>query len=116
MSLPIPKLTRRSFIQVGTVGVAGYSLLPIVKPQNVQAAGKAQLRGGAEVCILFFLQGGPSQLDTFGAKEGPWTPKDFDILTVKSGLRMAAALLTKLSERAGKFSVIQSLASGEANY
>ena len=33
MSLPIPKLTRRGFIQVGTVGVAGYSLLPMIKPR-----------------------------------------------------------------------------------
>src|SRR5215831_3141667 len=106
MSLSIPKLTRRSFIQIGSVGVAGYSLLPMIKPRKVEAESRGQLRGGAEVCILLFLQGGPSQLDTFGAKEGSWTPKDFDIRKVKSGLRMPVGLLPKLSERADKFSVI----------
>lgn len=116
MSFSIPKLTRRSFIRVGSVGVAGYSLLPMLKPRNVQAQPKVQCRGGADVCILFFLQGGPSQLDTFGAKEGPWTPKDFDIRTVKSGLRMPVALLPKLSERADKYAVVQSLESWEADH
>ena len=116
MSTDIPRLTRRDFFQIGGLGVATYSLLPMLKPLNVHAKEKVEPRGGAETCILLFLQGGPSQLETFSAKEGPWTPPDFDIRTVHSGLKMPAGLLPKLSERADKFAVLQSLEAWEAEH
>jgi hypothetical protein len=88
----------------------------MIAPQNIRAAESVHPRGGAEICILLFLQGGPSQLDTFGAKEGPWTPKDFDIRTIKPGFRMPVGLLPKLSERTDRFSIIQSLEAWEVDH
>ena len=93
MNAGIPQLRRRDFFRVGAVGVSGYSLLPILSPLNVEAKEPVQPRGGGEVCILLFLQGGPSQLDTFDAKEGKWTPPDFDIKTISPGFRMPFGLL-----------------------
>ena len=46
----------------------------MLKPLNVHAKEKVEPRGGAETCILLFLQGGPSQLETFSAKEGALDP------------------------------------------
>ena len=43
-------------------------------------------RGTAEHCICQ-LAGGASQVDTFDVKEGRWLPADFDVRTVKPGIR-----------------------------
>jgi len=116
MNTHIPQLTRREFLRTGGVGISSYSLLPLFRANNVSAKERVQPRGGAEICILLFLQGGPSQLDTFGAKEGPWTPADFDIRTVRPGLRMPFGLLPKLSEQADKYAIIQSLEAWEVDH
>ncbi len=109
-------MTRRDFLRVGGVSIAGYSLLPMLMPQNVAAKEKVEPRGGAEICILLFLQGGPSQLDTFDLKEGSWTPEDFDIRTISQGLRMPAGLLPQLSERTDKYALIRSLKAWEPGH
>lgn len=116
MAITIPKLTRREFFRVGSVGVAGYHLLPFLSPKNVQAAAKVEPRGGAEVCILLFLAGGPSQVDTFDLKEGPWTPEDFDIRAVKPGLRMPVGLMPKLSARTDEYAIVRSLEAWEIDH
>ena len=112
----IPSLTRREFVRLGSLGIAGYSLLPILKPHNVQANTMVQPRGGAEICIFLFLAGGPSQLDTFDLKEGRWTPDDFDIQTISPGLRMPAGLLPQLSRRTDKFAIVRSFEAWEAEH
>jgi hypothetical protein len=47
-------------------------------------------RGGRY--IFLFLNGGMDQLDSFDIKEGKWTPPDFDVRTVKPGVRMPFSL------------------------
>ncbi len=116
MNAGIPQLRRRDFFRVGAVGVSGYSLLPILSPLNVEAKEPVQPRGGGEVCILLFLQGGPSQLDTFDAKEGKWTPPDFDIKTISPGFRMPFGLLPQLAGRAQKYAVLRSLEFWEGEH
>ena len=102
-----PRLTRRDFFQVGGVGVAGYFLLPMLSPLNVQASGKAKLRNSAEFVIFLFLEGGASQVDTFDLKEGPWTPPDFDVRTVGPNLKMPYYLLPKLAGLTEKYSIVR---------
>ena len=116
MLTPFPKLSRREFFQVGSVGVAGSYLLPLARPLNARAEEKSKIRGGAEVVVLLFLQGGPSQLDTFDVKEGRWTPPDFDIQTVKPGLRMPAGLMPKLSKSTDKYAIVRSLEAWESEH
>ena len=82
----VPRLTRRSFLRVGPVGLSCYFLAPMMRPQNVRAAQPLKLRGTAENCIFLFLNGGASQIDTFYFKEGRWSPPDFDLRTMKGGL------------------------------
>jgi hypothetical protein len=59
-------LTRRDFLRVGAVsgGALGLSLADLV---GLRAAGR---RSGDVNCILLFLVGGPSQLDTWDLKTG----------------------------------------------
>jgi len=103
-------------MKVGAVGVTSYSLLPTLRANSVVAKEKVQPRGGAEVCILLFLQGGPSQLDTFDVKEGSWTPQDFAVQTVKPGLRMPMGLLPQLAQRTDKYTIVRSLEFWEAEH
>ncbi len=111
-----PRLSRREFIRVAGVGVTGYSLLPILDPLNVEAKESVKPRGGAEVCILLMLQGGPSQVDTFDLKEGAWTPEDFDVQTVKPGLRMPVGTLPGLSRMTDKYAIARSMGAWDLNH
>lgn len=116
MQTPVPKLGRREFFQLGSIGITGYHMMPMLKPLNVEASSKAEPRGSAEVVVLLFLQGGPSQLDTFDVKEGAWTPKDFDIQTVKPGLRMPMGLLPNLAKCTDKYTIIRSMEAWESEH
>ncbi len=64
-------LTRRDFIQAGGLGALGLGLADALRPSAVRASGaKAADRGfgRAKSCILLFLYGSPSQLETFDTK------------------------------------------------
>src|SRR5947199_10873679 len=57
--------SRREFLRLGALGTLGLGL-----PQLLEATERAggPRRGRATSCILFFLQGGQSQLETFDMK------------------------------------------------
>lgn len=112
----MPRLTRRDLFRTAGVGVAGYSLSPMLQPFNVKAAEQIEPRGGAEACIMIFLQGGASQVDTFDAKEGAWTPDDFDIRTVRPGVLMPTGTLPGLSQRTEKFAIVRSMGAWDLNH
>jgi hypothetical protein len=110
----IPTLTRRHFFRAGTATGAGYWLLPMLRPFNVAAKENVTPRGGAEYCIFLFLNGGMSQLDSFDIKEGKWTPPDFDVRTVKPGVRMPYSLFPKLSGQLDHLVVARSVEAWES--
>ena len=57
--------SRRWFLQAGMAGIAGLSMPELLRRQAQAASGK---RSSRKAVILFWLSGGPSQLDT-------WDPK-----------------------------------------
>lgn len=65
-------LTRRDFLQAGGLGLGGLALSDMLQLQSAQAkeapAGLASSFGKAKQCILLFLYGSPSQLETFDMK------------------------------------------------
>src|SRR5439155_21104722 len=63
-------LSRREFLRVGalTAGAAGLSLADLVRLQGAESPGRDVN------CIILFLIGGPSQLDTWDPK--PLAPED----------------------------------------
>ena len=111
-----PTLTRRDFLRVGGVGVAGYSLLPMLQATNLQSPAAVTPRGGAEICIFIMLQGAPSQMDTFDAKLNRETPEDFDIRTIRDGVRMPVGTLPLLTERLDKYAIIRSMEFWEKDH
>src|SRR5215470_6557624 len=71
-------ITRRNFLQVGTLGALGLSLS---KFAALQALGAVRENSSNQACIMIFNLGAPSQLDTFDMKpnapaeiRGPFKP------------------------------------------
>jgi hypothetical protein len=59
-------LTRRSFLRIGSAGLAGMALPTLL---SLEAAGNAEERpAGIRNCITIFLVGSPGQLDTWDMK------------------------------------------------
>ena len=57
-------LTRREFLRVGGLGLAGLTLPAFLESRSAAAPAKAR----AKSCIQLFMWGGPSQLETFDLK------------------------------------------------
>jgi hypothetical protein len=87
----------------------GLEMAPLWKPSAVRAEQRVAPRGSADSVIFLNLRGGPSQMDTFDVKEGPWTPQDFDIRTTKQGFQWPYGLMPKLTERLDDLCIIRSM-------
>jgi hypothetical protein len=100
-------LTRRGFLEVGSLGALGLTLGDLMA---ARAAG-APVPGRARAVIFLWLWGGPSHLDTFDMKpdapveyRGPFEP----IATKVPGLRICE-LLPALARRADRFALLRAM-------
>ncbi|MFL5241648.1 MAG: DUF1501 domain-containing protein [Gemmataceae bacterium] len=107
-------LNRRDFLRVGTLsaGAVGLSLVDLLRLQEAQGASRSK-----EInCILLFLVGGPSHLDTFDPKphapdsvRGPFKP----IKTNVAGIHLSEHL-PLMAKMADKYAVVRSVHHHEA--
>jgi hypothetical protein len=86
----------------------------MLRPVDVVAKENMTPRGGAEYCVFLFLNGGASQLDSFDIKEGKWTPPDFDVRTVKPGIRLPYSLFPKLSGNLDRLVIARAVEAWES--
>ncbi len=109
------EISRRSFFQYGVS-----SFLGLVALQHFGATGNAQIENiipSAKRCIVMFMSGGPSQLDTFDPKQpseknsGPFLP----IPTSVNGVEISEHL-PHVAEQAHHLSIIRSMVSREGNH
>ena len=100
-------VTRRDFMQVGTLGAVGLSL-----PQYVAAQQQGSVDPAAreKSCIMIFNLGAPSQVDTFDMKpeapaeiRGPFKP-----INTKSADIQISEIFPRHAEVADKFSIVRS--------
>jgi uncharacterized protein (DUF1501 family) len=98
--------SRRDFLHVGSLATLG---LTLPRYQAARAAGAA--KDGDVNCIMLFLVGGPSQLDTWDPKpdapaevRGPFKP----IATNAPGIRVTE-IFPRMAQHADKFSLIRSV-------
>ena len=104
--------TRRNFLRIGATGLVASYFADIVDPSllfgQTTTAG-VTLKNTAKNCIFIFLNGAPSQIDTWDLKEGSWMPTDFAPTSYLNGtLRFPAGLLPKTAEQLSKISLIRS--------
>ena len=98
---------RRDFIKVGALGFLGIHLSQMLQMESAMAATGEKPAGKAKACILVFLEGGPSQVDT-------WDPKPTSafrpISTNVAGIQVSE-LLPNLAKRMDKLALIRSIRS-----
>jgi hypothetical protein len=103
--------TRRSWLQLGGLGLLGLSL------PRLLAAGR-QKAGPVRSCVLFLLHGGPSQLDIWDMK--PAAPAEVrgefrPAATRVPGLRITEHL-PRLAKQAHRFSIVRSMTHTAINH
>jgi len=100
-------ITRRDFLQVGTLGAIGFSLANLSALKAVGA-----LKGGNDekACIMIFNLGAPSQLDTWDMK--PDAPREirgpFKPIKTKSADIQISEIFPRHAKLADKFSLVRS--------
>ena len=103
--------TRRHFL----FGAASAALLRVhADAETVTRRPAAALQNSARACIFINMNGGPSQLDTFDPKDGPWNPGDADLVQHPGGLVMSRKFFPKLSNFTQDMLAVRSCASWEA--
>jgi len=99
-------VSRRSFLQVGALGLGGMMLPDLLRAEATSAA---QAAGKSVINIMLF--GGPTHMDTFDLK--PEAPAEFrgefkPIQTAVPGLEISE-LMPKLASVADKFTLVRSI-------
>jgi hypothetical protein len=104
---------RRGFLARGLAGTLGLAFSPLIQAQ-IAAARATSPR--AKRCVLLWLNGGPSHIDTFDPKPGTPTGGTFKAIETKvPGLKFCEHL-PKLAALANRVAVIRSLTSAEADH
>lgn len=110
-----PLLNRRHFLKVGSLSLLGISTSQFLRVEKLMAATQVVSdanKGKAQACILLWLEGGPSQVDT-------WDPKPNSsfkpIPTNVAGIQISE-LLPQVAKRMDKLAIIRSLHTLENNH
>lgn len=106
-------LTRRDLLHAGAISLFGLGLADGITPANASAAAPSSLPGfgRAKSCILLYLYGAPSQLETFDPK--PEAPVEIrgelgHIASSVPGLRVSE-LLPRLAKVMDKVAVVRTV-------
>src|SRR5262245_53108268 len=106
-------LTRRDWLRLGAAGVVGYSMSGWVEALAASAARDPQRK---RACILLWMNGGPSQMDTFDLKPDHKNGGPFhEIETAVPGIRISEHL-PELAKRMKHLAVIRSMSTREADH
>jgi hypothetical protein len=117
MSSPCPpaeasrRVPRRAILQAGAVGMAGLSWPQLLTAKDFSTDGSPSGFGQAKRCLLIFLWGGPSHIDTFDPK--PKAPQNVrgefrTIATNVPGIEVTEHY-HRLAQHADKFALVRSL-------
>jgi uncharacterized protein DUF1501 len=114
-------LDRRGFLQVGMGATLAALLARRARGDggghaHAQAKAKAKAKAQAKACILLYMEGGPSQIDTFDPKPGRETGGDFKAIATRvAGIRISEHL-PLLARRMPHLALIRSLTAKEGNH
>ena len=110
--------SRRTFLRWGAASALGASLPAALasRAAAAAAAGASKPAPSARACILLYMAGGPSHIDTFDPKPGRPTGGTFKAIpTSVEGARISEHL-PRLAERMKHLALIRSLTSKEGNH
>lgn len=107
------KLSRREALQLSAAGVVGYSLSGWLGNLAQAQATNPQRR---RACILLWMNGGPSQMDTFDLKPGHANGGPYqEIATNVPGIRISEHL-PRLSRHMDKMALVRAMSTREGDH
>ena len=113
--MPGHQLSRRQILRGSFAGSLGFSVAPWSQVLLAELDPNTK-RPPAKSCIIIFLEGGPSQLDTFDPKPGVATGGPFEAIETKvAGVRFSQHL-PKLAAIADTLSIVRSMHSPEGDH
>lgn len=109
---------RRSYLQLGLAGLAGGSFIDLLALRRLAASEQSLSGKPKSNCILIWMDGGPTHLETFDLK--PEAPMEIrgefrPIETNVSGMRICEHM-PKLAKIADKYSIIRSVCHNQGNH
>lgn len=112
-----PRISRRRTLEIGSLGAFGLALPELLALRSAQAGETSQAGriGKAKACILIFMWGGPSHLDTWDLK--PHAPAEIrgefkSIPTNISGIDVSEHF-PLLAKHADKYAIVRSVTHGD---
>src|SRR5712692_10506826 len=106
-------LSRREWLMLSSAGVVGYSLSGWLGQLANAAANDPRRRRS---CILLWMNGGPSQIDTFDPKESTPNGGPFRAIpTAVPGIRISEHL-PRVAAAMRDIAIIRSMRTGEADH
>jgi hypothetical protein len=112
---PAVDFGRRSFI-AGGLGAALSTAIPSWQLQAAERAARGDHNGPAKACILLWMNGGPSHIDTFDPKPGAKTGGEFKAIKTRIDGVKFCEHLPLTAEQADKLAVIRSMTTKEGNH
>ncbi len=107
------QLTRREWLRLSAAGVIGYSMSGWLERVAAVAAEDPKRQRS---CILLWMNGGPSQMDTFDLKPGHANGGPYEeIKTSVPGIQIGEHL-PKIAEHMDKMAIVRSMSTKEADH
>jgi hypothetical protein len=107
-------MTRRTLLRVGSSALFGSLVARYLAPRS--AFGDDDPRVRANACIVLWLNGGPSHIDTFDPKPGRPSGGPFKAIKTRAPGVMLSEHLPRLAERFNEIALVRSMASKEGNH
>jgi hypothetical protein len=109
----LPRLSRREWLRLTSAGVVAYSMSGWLEKLAADTASNPDRK---KSCILLWMNGGPSQMDTFDLKPGHANGGPYkEIQTSAPGLKISEHL-PKIAQFGDKMAVIRSMSTKEADH
>jgi hypothetical protein len=109
----LPTLSRREWLTLTSAGVVSFSMSGWLENLAAAAANNPQRRRS---CILLWMNGGPSQLDTFDLKPGTTNGGPFkEIATAVPGIKISEHL-PKIAKQMKDMVIVRSMSTKESDH
>ena len=112
--MTMPTLGRRSLLRLGTSAFFGALVSRWISPSRALAGDLPAAK--ADACILLWLNGGPSHIDTFDPKPGRPTGGPFKAIRTRAPGMMLSEHLPLLADRGDRIAVVRGMTSKEGNH
>jgi hypothetical protein len=111
-------MNRRSFLSLGASGLSALWLAELAGERAAAAdqTVKALPAARADACIVLWLNGGPSHVDTFDPKPGAPGGGPFRAIATRAPGLQLSEHLPRLAEQAHRFAVVRGMTSAEGNH